>query len=930
MLHGTFPIMLLYRPLLSAYRQTSVASARRYLLREFADPQLHAEPDELLRELERNKDVGLLDEPARLNAEVALRERLLKLRLTTRDPARAQGGMWTMHSASKTLQRFVTQELQLPRLVRAAGQWIGSPAEALTRTVPGDERVRVLCSLGDMGSEVAFETLKDELVSGPMAAAAAIGLSRLPDDEGHVALLPAVQARGLGQCGAWLGTALSRMPSHTTTPLLTRLATSDDKNLREQAAWAVGSYAQQNPRELISMFNGEKEPFVRLHLLGSMGRLGVPGGLALLKKFTLPNDPVMLKTAAIKAAGKAPEAEARAYLAEALKSKEPEEVAEALQALVGMGIPGEPFLEVARQAAASRHGRLMLVGLLALSIWAPDEAFARVRDTFAQPPSSQWFLAAYVLRYLKTDQTVPLLAKLCTAAHGSDLEEITVSSLCRYLEDPAALHALFTLAKAGTAPLVLNRMMLDIARHLPPRHTGEAAKTIRELLKHELDPSLAGPMLVALGSLGDSDDLPTLYGFLNGPAAVAAIHAIELIGEKGAAAELDRLAKGPTSPAAEAAVVALFRLGERSSAQHFERLCGAGDDTPSAARCFTEMAVSVRCIKETSRLQPLYDTLAEIAKDLPPSAAEAAAAAPAAAKAGANAGAEPGDVDLVSEAMRAAEEAAKPRDLESQLQARRKTMRNVKPLAINQQAPTGSGSAVYRDLGKHLKDVEPDDEARARRTQKQVLAGLFIALVVISGFAYWRHRTSTAQAPDVAEAARLAAFPPLYRFGGDPDAGVVKSGETVTGQRKEPARLMNRVPENQIAATGRLRVDDVSFPDRLPLESHVVLGLLDNSVEVRWPRGTARIVIEGARTTVDVKNGHVRIDMKESTFLLYAIAGEIKTLRGTTVMKTIQPGQGGEFLEGNTIGRLEDATPPPPLLPPAPQPAGAPSPSPAN
>ena len=40
MLHGTFPIMLLYRPLLSAYRQTSVASARRYLLREFADPQL--------------------------------------------------------------------------------------------------------------------------------------------------------------------------------------------------------------------------------------------------------------------------------------------------------------------------------------------------------------------------------------------------------------------------------------------------------------------------------------------------------------------------------------------------------------------------------------------------------------------------------------------------------------------------------------------------------------------------------------------------------------------------------------------------------------------------------------------------------------------------------------------------------------------------
>lgn len=915
--------MLLYRPLLSAYRQTNLDSARRYLLREFADPQLHAEPDELLRELERNKDVGLLDEPARLNAEVALRERLLKLRLTTRDPARNLGGMWTMHVQNKALHKFVTQELQLPRLARAAGQWVGGTAEALSRAVPGDERVRVLANLGEMGGEVAFDTLKEELVTGPMPAAAAIGLSRLPGEEGHAALLPAVQARGMNQCARWLGAALSRMPSHTTTPLLTRLATSDDKALREQAAWALGAFEKQNPRELIAMFNGEKEAFVRLHLLGSMGRLGVPGGIALLKKFTTPADPVMLKTAAIKAAGKAPEAEAREFLTAALKSSEPEEVAEALQALVGLGVDGAPFVEVARTAAASRHGRLMLVGLLALSIWAPDEAFTRVRDTFAQPPSSQWFLAAYCMRYLKTDQTVPLLAKLCTAAHGSDLEEITVSSLCRYLEDPAALHALFMLAKAGAAPIVLNRMMLDIARHLPEKHSEEAAATIRELLKHELDPNLAAPMLVALGSLGGPDDLPMLYSFMTDQTAVSAIHAIELIGEPAAADELAKLAARPPSPAVEAAIVALFRLGQRSASEHFERLASAGDHVESAARCFVDMAVSVRCIKETSRLQPLYDALAEIAKTLPPSPAEAAAAAPPPPQVGE----EPGDVDLVSEAMRMAEEAAKPKEpLESKLQARRKTVRNVKPIAINQAAPTGSGSAVYRDLGKHLKD-EPDDEAKARRTQKQVLIGLVAAFLLISAFAAWRHHASNAQAADVIEASRLAAFPPLYRPGGDPEASQVKPGDTLQGQRKEALRVQNRIPENSFAVTGKCRVDKVSFPDVLPLESDLSLALLDQSIEIRWPRGTVKLVIEGARTTVELTRGHVRIDMKESTFLLYAISGQIKTLRGTTVMKTIEPGKGGEFLEGNTIGRLDDAPAPPSLLPPAPAPAASPSPS---
>lgn len=918
--------MLLYRPLLSAYRQTSLASARRYLLREFADPQLHAEPDELLRELERNRDVGLLEEPARLNAEVSLRERFLKLRLTTRDPARSSGGMWTQHSTNASLGVWVRQELSAAKLARAAGHWIGGPGEALTRTVPGDERVRVLASLGEMGSEVAYETLKDELVSGPMPAAAAMGLSRLPGEEGHAALLPAVQARGLAQCGVWLGAALARMPSHATTPLFTRLATSDDKALREQAAWAVGSYAEQNPRELIAMFNGEKEPFVRLNLISSMGRLGVPGGVASLRKFTTPTDPVMLKTAALKAAGRAAQPDARAFLEEALRSKEPEEVAEALQSLVGLGTPGASYIEAARQAASSRHGRLMLVGLLALAIWAPDEAFSRVRDTFASPPSTQWFLAAYVMRYLKTDQTVSLLGRLCTTSHGSDLEEIAVSSLCRYLDDPAALTSLFALARAGTTPLVMNRMMTDIARHLPPQHAPQAAATIRELLATDLDPAIAGPMLVALGSLGGAHDLPQLYPFLKGPAAVSAIHGIELINEPEAAEALVALAAGPTSPAAEAAIVALFRLGDRRSATHFERLAGAADDTPSAARCFTDMAVSVRCIKDTSRLSRLYEALSLTAKELAPTAAELQATpAPAV-----QTGEEPGDVDLVSEAIRAAEEAARPKSFESALQTRRKTVRGVKALAINQAAPTASGSMVYRDLGKHLKAPDADEAASTRALQRKVLAGLTGVLVLISAFAFVRHRSSQQAAPDVAEAARLASFPSLYKMGtGDPDAAIVKAGDTVTGTRKDAVRLANRIPENMLATTGRLRIDDVTMSSTLPLTSDIQVGLLDNSIELRWPRGTARIVVEGSRTTVDVNAGHVRIEMKESTFLLYVISGQVKTLRGTTVMKTIEAGQGGEFLEGNTIGRVDEATPPPSLLPAAPVPAASTAPSPA-
>ena len=902
--------MLLYRPLLAAYRQTTVASARRFLLREFADPQLHAEPDELLRELDRNKDVGLLDEPARLGAEIALRERLLKLRLTTRDPVRAMGGMWTMHSGTKTLGNWVRSEVSIARLGLAAGEWIGRPGEALSRVVPGDERARVLCSLGDVGAAVAFDTLREELTSGPMPAAAAVGLSHLPGEEGHAALLPAVQARGLTQSAGWLGLALSRMPSHTTTPLLTRLANSEDRNLREQAAVAVGAFAKQGPAELLGMFKSEKDAFVRLHLLGSIGRLHVPGGTATLRRFSKAGDPVMLKTAAIKAAGLAAESEARPFLEEALKSKEPEEVAEALQSLVALGVNGEPYLPVAREASNSRHGRLMLVGLLALAIWKPDEAFARIRETFTGPPSSQWFLAAYVLRYLRTDQTVSLLTRLCTAAHGSDLEEIAVSSLSRYLDDPAAITALFALANAGTTPLVLHRMMTDIARHLPPNRAAEVAAQLRGMLKPDMDPAAAGPMLVALGSLGTPEDIATLTGFLKTPAAVSAIHGLELINETSCADALSELARGPATPASEAAVVALFRLGDKVAAEHFERLASAEDDAPAASRCFLDMAMSVRCIKETSRLSRLYDALSEVAKNVPePEAAPEAAPAPVVE------GGEPGDVDLVTEAMRAAEEAAAPKkDLEAVLNTRRKTVRGLKPLALNQAAPSGSGSAVYRDLGKHLKEMDPEEEARAK-LQKRVLVGLLALLVGISAFAGWRHHEAQVFAPDAAEAARLAGLPPMYRAGSDPDAGAFAVPDTLTGARSEAARLINRIPANQLATTGKLKIEKVTFPDRLPLECRLEGVLLEGSVEIDWPRGTARITVEGARTTVDIAHGHVRLDKKESTFLLYAISGTVKTLRNTIVMKTLEPGQGGEFLDGNPAGRIEELAPPPSLLP---------------
>jgi hypothetical protein len=460
--------------------------------------------------------------------------------------------------------------------------------------------------------------------------------------------------------------------------------------------------------------------------------------------------------------------------------------------------------------------------------------------------------------------------------------------------------------------------MQDIARHLPPQRANEASNEIRGLLKPDMDPAYAGPLLIALGSLGGWEDIPMLASYMKGPNAVEAIHGIELINDPESAPMLEEIAKGPGSPASEAASVALFRLGVRSASDHLERFAGAADDTPSAARVFYDMALSVRCIRDTSRLSRLYDALSEIVKTLPAEAPKDARPKPVIA-----AGGQAGDVDLVSEAMAAAEEAVRPPpDFHQVLTTRRKTVRGLQPLAINQASAAGSGSGLYKDLGRHMKDLGPEESGKS--TALKVLGGLTLVLLLVTGLAGYRSYMQKLEGPHAIEASRLASFPPLYREGGDPEAGEIKVGDTVQGTREKPLRMVNRIPVNVLAATGRLKIEKVDFPAQLPLRCELHARLLDGAVEIRFPRGTATIIVEGARTKCEIE-GHARLDLLGSTFQLAVISGTVRTLRDSIVIKTLQAGQGGEFLDGNPAGRIEDVNPPTSILSsPSPAPSAAP------
>jgi HEAT repeat protein len=947
--------MLLYRPLLTAYRTTTQAPARRFLLRELADPELHAEPDELLAEIDRVPGTCGADEPARLVVELALRERLIRLRLTTRDSARELGGLWTAHSDSH--REMMEQALigdSRSAFGAALGAALGSTAAALLDSSSGPLRSSmVLAIMGDLGEAASRALLERELASGERPAAAALGLSGLGPEIAARALVSAVESRGLDRCAPWLGVALGAAPCAATLELLERMASSSGPDLREQAAWALGAFGGLDVARALASFERESNPFVRLNAIRSVGRLGVPGGRATLRRFHAASDPETLRTAVVWAAGHSTAAEMQPFLERALASGAAEERAEALQALVSLGVQGPAFIERARAAVGSHHGRLVLNGLLALCVWAPDDAFAHVRQVFAGAPGPQWFFATYALRYLRTDQTVSLLLRLVRTARGSELEEIAVSALCRHLHEPGALDALLAIAREGASPVVLHRIMQDIARHLPQEQVETALAVIRPLLKPGLDASLAGPLLVALGSLGGAADLPLLAAHTGGPAATAAVHAIELVDAPGIDEVLVPIARRGRTAVSGAAVVALFRRGSPEAPELLGRWAASREASGEAARCLVEMALSARCAPVVPAMAHLCAALRESrparerserpsGTDLqrprparersersPMPVAEAAPAAlpaspglppppPPRQQPPSRPPAAPAQAPPQVEAARPATPPATPSPARcpqapqgSRFQAALSRPRRPiasKPVGAIRKGPApGTGERLYREMGGTLRDLESG--LRSPRRRKALFAGAALALVVLGGLGFKVHSDRIARAsPD--ELGRFSRYPPLFRADVDPGDGPVKDDEVVEGTTAAPVKLVTRIRDNTLTLRGKFRFTGVSFKRELPPTSHLEGKLLTGSMDVEFPRGSARIAVEGARTTVEVVNGRATFEMKESTFILTVAAGSARIMRGVISMCTLTAGQSGEFLDGTPMGRIEDATPP--------------------
>jgi hypothetical protein len=645
---------------------------------------------------------------------------------------------------------------------------------------------------------------------------------------------------------------------------------------------------------VIDILRHESSPFAKLNLIESLGRLGVPGGRDALRPLVSSKDPGVIRLAVIRAASHSTPEQMMPFLERILAGGAPEETAEALQSTIRLGASGPELLAVARKAAAASNTRQSLIGLLALSIWAPDEAIGRIIRVLGAPPSARWFLAAYALRYVGSPRTVPLLRQLARGVRGTELEEIVVSSLGRHLEVPEALETLLSILKSQPSPTIAGRITTDLARHLPAERALEAGVVIREIVTSAALPAIASPLLAALGSLGTLDDTARLVAALAGEAAPGAIQGLDLLADPAAAGPLASLASGSCGPTSHAALGALFRLDAVRAVALLSRLIETGQDTVPAARCFVEMALSVRLAGAVSSLAHLYDALSRTAPGQP--------VPPARAK---------------PDGDRPSPEAPRP-DLDAVLSVTRKKAassqapRRSRPnratdaaAALSKGAPApGTDKGLYSDLASHMAGFW--DESSGQIASGRILIGGLAVLICVGGVGL--HLRSRVQGAKGEEVSRFSRFPPLYRGGVEPEDGAVKPGDAIIGSRDSPVTLFTRIRENSMTVRGRFVLDEISFTTAVPPAARLVGRLQMGQLLLKFPRGRARIAVEGARTNLEIINGAVELEMKDSTFLMSVRSGEVKVFRDTILMKTLSGGQGGEFLDGNPTGRIEEVS----------------------
>ncbi|MBI4864157.1 MAG: HEAT repeat domain-containing protein [Candidatus Riflebacteria bacterium] len=892
--------MLLYRPILAVYQETRDPCVQRWLLRELACPQLHAEPDELL---EMVRTCPLVADPhraiasERLAAEVSLAERNLRLRLTTRDPVRVQGGLWTSQASGRVLVRWMSSHASAGELTRAAASWIGPIAlQALGRS-SGPARELVLMALGCLGPELALPLLGEEVVSGAAPGAAAVGLSLLDHPASAGALFQAVQARGLEVASAWLGLALSRLGSPETAPRVGRLARSPGVELRVEAARALEGFGSAELPDLLDPLMKERETVVRLHLFTSLARVDAPGGVATVMRLMRPGDHSAVRVAAIKAIRRVGDEEAIAFLDEVLTTGTPIEQAEALEGMVCLAVDPARWLARARQLAGSNHGRSLLVGLLALTVGAPEEASRRIGEILSELPSDRWFLAAYPLRYLKSDQTVPALRRLCPAVAGTDLEEIAVSAMCRHLTEPGAVAGLLELIRPTTREAVVRRILADLARHLTQEQAPEVAAALREKLDPRMPSTHAGPLLIALGALGTPGDLPTLVSFAGSAAVTAAIQGMELLMDPAAGPTLDDLVRVGRPGARDAALVALFRLGLESAGSHLNTLMRAEGGESAVARPLTEMALLVRCSASVSRLALLHRTLTDRARE-PSDRGEAivaeltgAAAGPTALLGAALPATGPGkNLDQVLSRPR---EGAPAADAGGPLPALGAAARPLPEAALQ-----GSAQDLYRTLGTHLTDLGWQGGTVVKIALPLVLLVVLAVLGVSLGTARQR-----SVGPAASPGATGLALPPLLRVDGSGRA--LRPGDVIEGTVVVPVQLATRLPENRIHLVGRLRVVDVQARPENPRSAEYRLALLSGTARIDFPRGRSRVWVETEHSTVVVGPGSVSLDLSSGSLVVTVSRGAARATGPDGSGLTLRTGHRARFRAGRLDGRVE-------------------------
>lgn len=287
-------------------------------------------------------------------------------------------------------------------------------------------------------------------------------------------------------------------------------------------ASALEGFEAFEPEPLLDALMRSGRPWTLMQALETMGRLGGDVQVQRLRQVYQGIQHPLVRVACLRALAQTQSRAAGELALAALKEKDPNLKAAAVEALIQLPVPRKAYRTPVLQLIENPHPKLAMNVALACMVLDPDRGAARIGQLLRSGSAPHLLQGVHCLAYLESPKAARTLKNIVLRSPPGPIQIQGIRSLGRRaLRNPQATPDLLALLQSESPDVRVTAAWFASGCHPAARQV--AAQHLGETLQREKVPAVQATLAEALAYLGPAGmhAAPTLVQVLDGPHPVA-------------------------------------------------------------------------------------------------------------------------------------------------------------------------------------------------------------------------------------------------------------------------------------------------------------------------------------------------------------------------------------------------------------------------